>query len=360
MEFVIELLLAISIPLLFLVIIRQLDFYQTGQFRTILLSLALGGIAYAPAALLNGSLINSGLMQEDLVKHFIAPVTEEVLKGLFLLYLVRRSKLTYSVDGALYGFATGIGFAIFENIENISRVNSLEEILLRILSTNLVHAFSSAAIGIALGIFLLRPHRSRWLILTGGLFVAIGQHMIFNIMETGIHPIIKILPGLIGMLFIYSIMQHGRKQAQTWIREKLEAEKHITRNEAAAVNRLPYTEDILLPVAERFGAKKTEQVEKLLYLQARIGIKRKALDGFRKNDTARKDLEAEINEMRAKMKKTQREIGVYVMLFVRGLFTDEMVSVWDRMQAKIQERSAASGGQKGGGLWSSLDERVKS
>jgi len=47
-------------------------------------------------------------------------------------------------------------------------------------------------------------------------------------------------------------------------------------------------------------------------------------------------------------------------LFVRGLFTEEMVSVWERMQAKIQERSAETGGQKGGGLWSSLDDRIKS
>jgi hypothetical protein len=63
--------------------------------------------------------------------------------------------------------------------------------------------------------------------------------------------------------------------------------------------------------------------------------------------------------MRAQMEKVQRGIGVYAMLFVRGLFTDEMISVWNRIQAKIRERSAATGGQKGGGLWSSLEERVK-
>jgi hypothetical protein len=63
--------------------------------------------------------------------------------------------------------------------------------------------------------------------------------------------------------------------------------------------------------------------------------------------------------MHIEMEKLRREIGTYVMLFVRGLFTEEMVSVWGQMQAKIQARSTANGGQKGGGLWKSLDDRLK-
>ena len=70
-------------------------------------------------------------------------------------------------------------------------------------------------------------------------------------------------------------------------------------------------------------------------------------------------VEAELHEMRTEMEDIRSAIGTYAMLFVRGLFTDEMASVWDQMQVKIQERSAATGGQKGGGLWSSLEERVK-
>ena len=80
------------------------------------------------------------------------------------------------------------------------------------------------------------------------------------------------------------------------------------------------------------------------------------------DDTIYKAVEAKINEMRTEMKKIQNEIGPYAMLFVRGLFTDEMASVWEQIQSKIDERSAAIGGQsqKGGGLWSSLEERLNS
>jgi hypothetical protein len=215
-------------------------------------------------------------------------------------------------------------------------------------------------IGMALGIFRLGTSRLRWLVAIGGVLVAIGQHMIFNIMGTKIPSIVATLPGFLGLFFIYAVMQRGKKQAQGWIKERLGMDNRVTRGEVTLVDHLADQEDPLYPVVERFGAETTSQMEKLLYLQAHIGIKSKALDGLRGNDTIYKAVEAEINEMRTKMKKIQSEIGIYPMLFIRGLFTDEMASVWEQMQSKIEEQSAATDGQKGGGLWSSLEERIKS
>ena len=364
MELILGLLLAFSIPLFFLGIIRKFDFYQTGQFQTILLSLVLGGIAYAPAAFINNTLGYSKLLDHNTIERFIAPVLEETLKALVLIYLVRRSQFTYTVDGALYGFATGIGFAVAENVEYITQAPSFAVVvaLQRVFSANLVHAFSSAIIGIALGISRLETPKIRWLFSTFGWLLAIGQHMLFNILigRDGTHPVIFFLSVLPGILFMFYFMQRGKRQARGWIKEKLGMESRVTRGEVALVDHLADPEDALYPVVERFGVETANQVEQLLYLQTHIGIKSKALDGLRDNDMMYKAVEAEINEMRKKMKKIQNEIGVYPMLFVRGLFTDEMVSVWEQMQSKIEARSAATGGQKGGGLWSSLEERLKS
>jgi hypothetical protein len=165
--------------------------------------------------------------------------------------------------------------------------------------------------------------------------------------------------GLLGGAFVSIAMQIGKKQARRWIKEKLGMDERITRAEIAAVDHLVSTKDLLLPVYERFGAEKARQVEKLLYLEARMGLKRKALDNSPSEGTWRNAVEAEIKEMRTEIKRMHRAIGIYAMLFVRGLFTGEMVSVWDRIQAKIQERSALTGDQKGGGLWSTLEGRLK-
>ena len=357
--------LALLIPLLFLGIIHKSDFYQTGQFHIIWRCLFWGGITFAPATFTYSFLENFWLKNTEIVIHFAAPVYEELLKGLILLYLVRRAKFTYAVDGALYGFAIGTGFAVVENFYYIFffDISGATEIALqRIFSANLVHAFSSATLGITLGMFRSRTSRQRWYLPVLGLIFAIGQHMLFNILigRKEISSTLFYIPIIPGILFMYYIMQRGKKQAQIWIKEKLGMDSFVTRSEAVLVDRLTDPEDALYPIVERFGAEKAGQVEKLLYLQARLGIKRKALDGFRDNDAIHKDVEAEIKDMYKDMKKIQREIGAYVMLFVRGLFTEEMLSVWDRMQVKIQKQSAATGGQKGGGVWSSLEERVKS
>jgi len=362
-------LLALMMPVVFLGIIRRFDFYQTGQYRIILLSLVLGGIAYTPAALTNGFMIGPGHISKEIIERYIAPVQEEIFKGLFLFYLVRRYRLTYSVDGALYGFAVGTGFAVLENLSYISGDPSEVMVITiqRIFTTSLVHAFSSAAVGIALGRFHLETSKSKWQVPAVGLLIAIGQHMLYNNI---IHLIdkpdsneillyITFVPGIPGIFFIRYVMQRGVKQARNWIKVKLGMEDRVTRSEVAAVDHLASPREVLFPVLERFGAETASQVEKLLYLQARLGIKRKSLDSIQSNHAIYNTVESEIKEMRTEIEKVQREIGAYAMLFVRGLFTEEMISVWDLMQTKIQERSAVTGGQKGGGLWSSLDERVK-
>ena len=177
--------------------------------------------------------------------------------------------------------------------------------------------------------------------------------------SNGTYLIVAIGAGFLGAGFIYLNMWWGRKQAQGWIKEKLGMADRVTAGETRAVNRLDDLDHILLPVVERFGEETASQVEKLLFLQARLGIKRKTLDSFQNNEKMLRAVEAEMNEMRTQMDEARRAIGTYAMMFVRGTFTDEIVSIWDQMQTKIQEKSAATGGQKGGGLWSSLDNRVK-
>jgi len=355
------LILAVILPLFFLWLIYRFDIYQTGQFKIIVLSFVWGAIAYNLAALLNPFLANNGILDWDQIVRFSAPVAEEILKGLFLLYLVRRAGFTYSVDGAVYGFAAGIGFAIFENFEYILGHPDVATGLAvqRVFSTNLIHAAGSATIGVALGIFRLERSRIRWGILLLGLFLAIGWHMLFNNMVSrGTFLSVAIGAGLTGALFIYLSIRRGLKQAEQWIRDRLGMEDRVTSGEAAMVNRIKELDEILLPVVDRFGPETASRVEEFLFIQARIGIKRKTTDDL--DEKLRRAVEAEIEKMREEMDGIRRELGTYVMLFVRGAYPEDVINVWGQMQAKIEASAAASGGQKGGGLWSSLDDRLQS
>ena len=131
----------------------------------------------------------------------------------------------------------------------------------------------------------------------------------------------------------------------------------LTKGEPAMVNRLKNLDEILLPVVDRFGPETASRVEEFLFIQARIGIKRKTTDDL--DEKLRLAVIAEIEKMKTEMDEIRRELGTYVMLFVRGAYPEEVISVWSQMQDKVLASSAASGGQKGGGLWSSLDDRMR-
>src|SRR5512138_2930940 len=157
---VIAFVVAALIPLGFLVVVKSFDFYQTGSAKFIIYSGVWGIIAYFLAAQINPALIEHDIFTTNTVVRFAAPVIEEILKGLILLYLFRHPDFKYFLDGAIYGFAAGVGFAIFENFEYISAHPSMALMLAisRVLSTNLIHATGSALIGIALGLARFNRH----------------------------------------------------------------------------------------------------------------------------------------------------------------------------------------------------------
>jgi RsiW-degrading membrane proteinase PrsW (M82 family) len=118
---VLAVVIAAGIPALFLLLIYTLDLYASRAFRLVVLCFGWGALgAFGLSYLINtyvGLPLGQALKvnpQLFLVVAF-APVVEEIAKSLSLFYVSRRSEFTYFVDGAIYGFAAGIGFSIIEN-----------------------------------------------------------------------------------------------------------------------------------------------------------------------------------------------------------------------------------------------------
>ncbi|HEX6148743.1 PrsW family intramembrane metalloprotease [Nocardioides sp.] len=96
-----------------------LDRYEPEPKMLLALALLWGGFVATAAALLVqglGGLVAGFSDRESLA--VVAPVTEELAKGLFLLLLLwwRRHELDGILDGIVYAGMVGIGFAFIENI----------------------------------------------------------------------------------------------------------------------------------------------------------------------------------------------------------------------------------------------------
>jgi len=367
MAIAIALTIAVLIPILFLYIVHSLDLYRTGAFQYIFISFIWGLIAYLIAAQINPVLVNNGWVSYTNMVRFSAPILEEILKGIILLFLVRLAAFTYFVDGAIYGFAIGIGFAIIENFEYVlgSPETAVIQAVGRVLSTNLIHATCSGIIGITIGIALFdRSTRRALTILTGGA-LAMGIHIAFNNLVTrsnsGFLLVYAAIAGFSGAIFIAYMIFRGLKEEKEWIEKNLSAEAGVTAQEATAVQQLSSMRKFLAPVADKFGPEKATQIEAFLLKQAKLGILRTSLAKFAElgDEKMHQSTVKQIENLRTEMDDLRRQVGTYCMLYLRGTFLQEASPLWDRLQTLIEERPIQPGGGKGSSLWGALDTRIK-
>lgn len=352
---------AVLIPIGYLVWISNTDFFKMRKQRLIQISFVWGLIAFMLAYLIQSNEIKHGLLGADQVIRFVAPVQEEILKGLILIYLISRTDFNYFVDGAIYGFTVGIGFAIIENFEYVlsNPTSAMTLALLRVLSTNLIHATASGSIGIALGLSRFEKSLSlrRFGALLASALVAMGLHMAFNNLVNRNAPVLlAILVGCGGGFLIYIIMRRGLKIMKGWVDEELVQEQSVTSGEVSIVKQFENVDEILEGFTKRFGAQKGALAKEILLQQAQMGIYRKEAKEHQ-DEKNRKAAEEQVAALREKMNESRKKMGAYCMLFLRNIFPEDASPLWDRLEAILQAQMAPKE-KAGTGLWTDLNQRV--
>ena len=341
-----SILIASVIPLVFLYLVKQLNFFETHQARLIILALAWGAVSVElsyqvshPMALILG---------KQFVSTHTAPFVEEIFKSLILLYLVRRASTTFFVDGAVYGFAVGIGFAIAENMLYLSRVDVETGMVVgtvRAFVSSLGHGSTTALVGMALAGFPLGrvDHPLlRWLV---GLTVAIALHTAYN--NTAFHHFVFGQTGLLVLAAINFSALFLVAVAIVWgvRRERKRLHKSLgmagaSKGEARLVQHLNDLDDLLAPVEARFGELKREQAVNALLLGAQLAMKQDQIR-HTKDPELRAALAVQITEMKRDLKQQRREVGMYVMSYVRSILPKTTWSLWARLEGILSRLPAS-------------------
>lgn len=102
--------------LIFLIFMRVIDSFKLVKFRQTLLAIFAGAVSAIIAVFVNYNSITGLGIDVSIFSRFAAPVSEELFKILFVIYLIQSKKVGFAVDAAILGFAIGAGFAIIENI----------------------------------------------------------------------------------------------------------------------------------------------------------------------------------------------------------------------------------------------------
>ena len=98
-----------------LALLMVMDSFKLVPIRFVVQALAAGAAAALVALVAQLQLIDALGVPIPVVTRVIAPVVEELLKLLFVIYAVRCRRVGFPVDAAIVGFAVGTGFALVEN-----------------------------------------------------------------------------------------------------------------------------------------------------------------------------------------------------------------------------------------------------
>ena len=364
---VIAFLIATLIPIAVLVFVRKIDKYQTGTLGYVPVSFVSGMIAYVLAAQINPWLMNQGITDYDNLVRFYAPIIEEVLKVLIIIYLVQRGDFTYFVDGAVFGFAVGIGFAVFENYEYVlaSPDSAMFQAIARVISTNLMHAAATGSLGITLGLARTQRFGKKISLVLSGLVIAIGIHMAYNNLVTrvssGLLLLYAAIAGIGSAIFIATVIKRGFRSEQKQMAETLQNVGRLTVQEVSAVSQVDQMKQFLAPTEKMFGRKKAQQAEKLIRLQAKLGILTKSAASFAEigDEKMRLSTEKQIDALHKDMEAIRNQAGAYFMLYFRNIFPQTGSPLWDNLQNIIDDRTKAPRNPNTPSLWGNLDTKIK-
>ncbi len=355
--------ITVLIPLAFLLLVRRLDLYASGSFRAVLICMGYGIVAFLASYQVNNFFLT--IVSYSLLVTLVAPIVEEIIKSLVLVYYVRRPDFTYFVDGAIYGFAIGTTFGLLENLLYVSRTQgaastgtALALALTRAFSTSLMHGSASALVGVALGRLRFGRGLTRFASVIMGWAAAIALHLAFNNLisqNLGVLTILlAVLLGLGGVAVNVGLIRWGLSEERQWLRETLGRATGVSVGESAVVQQMAQLDQLLAPVAARFGTEKRRQVETFLRLQAQLGLKRK-VEEMTPDPRLRAEMSTQVATLRAEVDELRRTIGVYCMTYVRSILPPASEPLWNRLNATLAQPVAPSGKN----LWNKLGSKIE-
>ncbi|RMF61760.1 MAG: PrsW family intramembrane metalloprotease [Calditrichaeota bacterium] len=195
-----------------------LDSYKLVRFVAVIEAVVVGAGVALGCLFLNGWLAERLALKSVLFSRYVAPVVEESLKAVYLVYLIRRKKVGFMVDAAIYGCGVGAGFALVENLYYLRALSETNILLwiVRGFGTAIMHGGTTAIFGM---ISKNLSERKTWdgvLVFLPGLAFAVILHSAFN--HFILPPVVTTVSLLIFLpLLVVVVFERSESATRRWL-----------------------------------------------------------------------------------------------------------------------------------------------
>jgi len=222
----------------FLIFVWQIDKYDRRQFRLILLNFLQGALGAAFIASIGSLILESGigfLFHQHRISGItgqlmVAPVVEELAKGLFLFFTVPRKGYYNITDGFIYGGAIGLGFGMTENFlyfiaDSSNLIMFVELIIMRSFFSATMHMICTGTFGA----FLYMAKSGKSVAVSAfpaaGFIIAVMIHFIWNFtVSSGLTIFIGILFILFSLVLFFTVFMLSVRNERKIINRELSGE----------------------------------------------------------------------------------------------------------------------------------------
>ena len=221
-------LVALLPVLVFLAALLWLDSYKLIAPSAVVAVIGVGAIVAAASYPLNAALLGRLDIGVVAFSRYVSPFTEELLKGLVVVALVRMHRIGFLVDAAILGFAVGAGFALAENLYylHLAAEAGMGTWIVRGFGTALMHGGTTALFAVMALARIERAPRARGRHFLPGFVVAVVLHSGFNHLSHA-----PILATLVTMLTLpplhWLVFERSERSLRNWIGHGFDADAKL-------------------------------------------------------------------------------------------------------------------------------------
>jgi len=224
---IINLVVGLLPVIVFLVALILLDSFKLVRLYQVVYAILYGSFIAVACLLIDMAFMSHLPIDGRTFARYVAPLVEETLKAGYVIFLIRRRRVGFVVDAAIFGFAVGAGFAIIENVYYFEQLDDPNVLLwiVRGFGTAIMHGGMTAMVGIITKYFHDR-YSGRPGVALPGIGLAVVAHSAFN--HFILSPVVTTLLLVLGLpLLIIGVFRASERGTRMWLGVRLDTDQEL-------------------------------------------------------------------------------------------------------------------------------------